>query len=810
MLLAPSCVAFCIVILANESNKHEIWLSGFKPEGDIMLPVPKLFYKSILMVLIGCLLFGGSTAAAIDFDNSWQQGFYTNGLDGQANALCNYGGNIIIGGSFAHAAALPAASIVGWNPITEEFFSLADGFVGYVRALTLFEGDLIATGHLQFSGDIPLQNVARWDGTQWTTMGEGLTSSTGNLQVYNGQLYADQYRWTGHEWVDNIPINGSVYCLEVWNDELIIGGSFTEAGGVAVERICSWDGVEVKSLGAGLNSDVQELLVKDDNLIAGGRFTASGETELDGLGTWNGSAWSNIEMEVDPNFQTEILALCDYQGDLVVSSTVTNFFEGSYHLFRQVDSNWETLADLDYGRAETLLTVGGDLFIGGRFGSFGGIPATNLARYSVDQCHALASGGQGLGFSLASLCTFQGQVITGGYFRYAGSTWTPAAAAWDGNSWNQMSGLVLNGESVDPIPYSYFDKLVTDDTILVGGLSFVSGCLEERYVCQWDPINNAWMTLVPDYRELAVLDGQIYGTQNRINGVYQVVDNSWTRIPGDFFDLHSGVTCLETWNGMLIAGGYFNKVDDLVVNCIAAWNGEQWLALGDGLPGGVKTIGVFNNTLVAVYYFESQLRVAMLNGEQWQTLGGTFSNGVHSLQQYGTHLFAGGYFHTVDGRPASGLAWWNGYSWNAFGNTEQTVHSLTVNDGKLYLAGTFRQLGSVTSARFACLPEPLDPLSSSDDFLQIEMSLGPNAPNPFNPLTTLNFSLPVADSIQLEVYDLRGLRVDTVVQGYYSAGNHSVLWDGKDAQGQAVASGTYFARLSNTKHAVTRKIMLVR
>ncbi len=766
--------------------------------------------KFFLALTACCLLFGWSLVQATDFDHSWQQSFYTNGLDGQALTFCSFGESIIIGGSFSHAAALPAGNIVGWNPATEEFFSLGEGLGGSVRALTTFEGDLIAAGYFQFSGDTPLHNIARWNGTHWSAMGDGLPNRVDSIKVFAGQLFADQYRWTGTEWIENLEVNQSVYCLEVWNNQLILGGSFTEVAGIPVDRICSWDGVEVKPLAAGLNSDVQELLVMDGNLIAGGRFNASAGTELDYLGSWNGSEWSNIEMEMDPYYEGDVMALADYQGNLVVSIQISTPFEGTNNLLQQVESGWETLADLDYGYAKALFASGGDLLIGGGFGSGGGIPATNLARYSANKFQALANGGQGFRFFLDCLCTFQGQVITGGYFRNAGSTWSPAVAAWDGEVWNQMSALILNGEPVDPIPYSHFERLVTDGTTLVGGLEFWSGCLGERYVCQWDPTDRTWVTLVPGFGELAVLDGQIFGTKDFDAGVFQVVDNSWVPLPGDFFDLHGRVECLKAWNGMLVAGGYFNQVDDLVVHHIAAWNGKQWLALGEGLPGAVKTIGVFNNSLVAVYYFEDQLHVAMLDGNEWQTLGGAFSHNVYTLQQFGTHLYAGGDFNQVEGHPASGLAWWNGHSWSAYGNTNRTVQALAVNDGQLFLAGNFLQMGSVTSARFACIPEPLSPLSATDSFKQIGFSLEPNSPNPFNPLTTLHFNLPVADSIRLEVYDLRGFKISTVAQGYFSAGDHAVLWDGKDEKGQAVASGTFFARLSNSKRVVTRKITLVR
>jgi len=549
------------------------------------------------------------------------------------------------------------------------------------------------------------------------------------------------------------------------------------------------------------------LLVFEGDLVAGGRFTASADTELQSLGTWDGSSWTNIELGMDPYFMGCVSALADYQGDLVVSINISNGFIGSNHLLRQKPAGWETLTDLNDGYAEGLYVNGVDLVIGGRFSGSHDTPAANIALYSDDHFQAMVSGGLGFNSSLSSLCTFQGQIVVGGYFQFAGSTLSTAAATWDGTGWIGMSDIILDGTPVDPIPYSQFEKLATDDNILVGGLTFIGGCLEERYVCRWDPQNATWVSLVYGYDDLAVLAGQIYGTRNSEPGVHQVIDDAWVQVPGDF---GHGVTCLSTWNGMLIAGGYFSQVDDLTVNGIAAWTGDQWISLGEGLPGGVETIGMFSNSLVVVYYLDGQRFVGMFDGFEWQTLGGSFSSRVKTLQQFGTHLYAGGHFNSVDGIPMTGLCWWNGFSWNAYGNAGQRVNDLAANDGKLYVAGEFRRMGSVTSARFACLPQPLSPVASSDDFPAAGLSLGPNAPNPFNPMTTFHFSLPAAGPIQLEVFDMRGRLVDTVAQGYFSAGDQSVVWNGKDAQDGAVASGAYFVRLSDVSRTVTRKIMLVR
>ncbi|RMG68138.1 MAG: hypothetical protein D6715_03045, partial [Calditrichaeota bacterium] len=73
--------------------------------------------------------------------------------------------------------------------------------------------------------------------------------------------------------------------------------------------------------------------------------------------------------------------------------------------------------------------------------------------------------------------------------------------------------------------------------------------------------------------------------------------------------------------------------------------------------------------------------------------------------------------------------------------------------------------------------------------------LHPNYPNPFNPETVIEFELPAAQQVRLEVLDVLGRRVRLLLQGYLPAGTHQVRWDGRTESGREAAAGTYFYRL---------------
>jgi len=89
-------------------------------------------------------------------------------------------------------------------------------------------------------------------------------------------------------------------------------------------------------------------------------------------------------------------------------------------------------------------------------------------------------------------------------------------------------------------------------------------------------------------------------------------------------------------------------------------------------------------------------------------------------------------------------------------------------------------------------------------------ALLPNRPNPFNPVTTLHFTLKEEGRAVLRIHDASGRVVRTLLDGTAAAGPATAVWDGGDDAGAPVSSGVYFARLTAGKTSETRKITLIR
>jgi hypothetical protein len=105
---------------------------------------------------------------------------------------------------------------------------------------------------------------------------------------------------------------------------------------------------------------------------------------------------------------------------------------------------------------------------------------------------------------------------------------------------------------------------------------------------------------------------------------------------------------------------------------------------------------------------------------------------------------------------------------------------------------------------------PYDGTSGVTSPTPVRFSLAQNAPNPFNPRTTLRFSIPEAGVVNLSVYDVNGRLVRTLVSGDRTAGMHEVVWDARDDAGRAVACGVYVYRLTAGADVAVQRMVLVR
>lgn len=85
-----------------------------------------------------------------------------------------------------------------------------------------------------------------------------------------------------------------------------------------------------------------------------------------------------------------------------------------------------------------------------------------------------------------------------------------------------------------------------------------------------------------------------------------------------------------------------------------------------------------------------------------------------------------------------------------------------------------------------------------------------NYPNPFNPETTISFNLAKSGNVELAIYNIIGQKVTTLVNDYRASGNHNVVWNGKNSNGNSLASGIYLYKITSGKQTQINKMILMK
>ena len=128
---------------------------------------------------------------------------------------------------------------------------------------------------------------------------------------------------------------------------------------------------------------------------------------------------------------------------------------------------------------------------------------------------------------------------------------------------------------------------------------------------------------------------------------------------------------------------------------------------------------------------------------------------------------------------------------------------LNLQTGKYETKSIFSGRQEYSIIRFGDEDEPEDNTLSTPQ-------LHGNYPNPFNPTTTISFSLPDEQEIELSIYNIKGQKVKQLINGQLTAGNHTMIWDGKDTNGKSVGTGIYFYKLKTGKKEISRKMLLLK
>ena len=101
-------------------------------------------------------------------------------------------------------------------------------------------------------------------------------------------------------------------------------------------------------------------------------------------------------------------------------------------------------------------------------------------------------------------------------------------------------------------------------------------------------------------------------------------------------------------------------------------------------------------------------------------------------------------------------------------------------------------------------------VNDGENLVSKNYMLHSNYPNPFNPITTIHYDIPLDSQVKLDIYDVSGRKVRTLVDGPQTAGSKSVQWDARDVHGRAISAGLYLYTLNTGKYTKTNKMVFLK
>jgi FlgD Ig-like domain len=101
-------------------------------------------------------------------------------------------------------------------------------------------------------------------------------------------------------------------------------------------------------------------------------------------------------------------------------------------------------------------------------------------------------------------------------------------------------------------------------------------------------------------------------------------------------------------------------------------------------------------------------------------------------------------------------------------------------------------------------------VSNDDDLIAATTALAGNYPNPFNPTTTINYNLTENENVTLKIYNVKSELVNTLVSQEQTAGNHSVVWNGTDNNGNQAGSSVYLYKMKTDKYSGCKSMIMLK
>ncbi|MBK8416637.1 MAG: T9SS type A sorting domain-containing protein [Bacteroidetes bacterium] len=347
---------------------------------------------------------------------------------GRIESMCEYNGDLYVGGYFDSIGGVQAFSIAKWNGTTWDSVPNSYFLTNYTNPwnpnleifdMVVYNGELVVAGSTWVNGS-QQRNIAKWNGTTWSQLGTGMDNRIFAIEVYNGELYATGHfgqaggvlargiaRWNGTNWNQvggpglNLSPGFTGSALEVNNGELYLAGGFYLINGLPVQSIAKWNGTVWDSVGSiDASISFQSLGSYNNKIYAGGYMNINSNPSNNWISSWNSTTWDSVGLGL--NYIPGIMA--EYNNELYVAGQFDtaggtqalciarwnelqwNTVGSGLNLFHiNVDSAitpWDTtIVEKEF--IYSMYTYDNELYVGGKFTQIGGINANSIAKWHI-------------------------------------------------------------------------------------------------------------------------------------------------------------------------------------------------------------------------------------------------------------------------------------------------------------------------------------------------------------------------------------------------------------------------------------------
>lgn len=277
------------------------------------------------------------------------------GLLGQANAFMFYNNEFYVGGSFWNAGGLPNTKMIAkWNGSQYQSVYTGTTTGNYIHCMCVYNGDLYVGGKFSMIGGVAVNDIAKFNGTNWSSMSGGLGGF--------------------------IP---EAFSMTVFNNELYVAGAFDLVGGIPAHNIARWNGTQWDSVGTGLDDVAQSITYQSlfNKLFVGGGFTTAGGIPAKGVAVWDGSNWASTGYDFDCN----VLSLCVYHDEVYAGGCFQKIGNDSITALAKWDFiHWDTVgigATVFNNTVDALHVWKDTLYAGGYMDSIGNLKVNHIAKF---------------------------------------------------------------------------------------------------------------------------------------------------------------------------------------------------------------------------------------------------------------------------------------------------------------------------------------------------------------------------------------------------------------------------------------------